>query len=181
MFEHIKFADLTPKINFETIEEIKKRWPKLDYQNGTLHDVLRELNTMTVASLYETALNINFVTLAIITTEELIRRDQEYDRYRYRNDNPDINIIRDIVVKKLQQAFDRHQIVRGGNLINTLGFTLLDRCYDFDHILAKYGQELSRGLVFMGPEEWFAETIQNSQCTPKIAYETPWTKALLAS
>ena len=176
MYENLKMKEILEKLDQETADSLRQRWPETKY---TAREIFRRMDVKTLTELYIKGLEINCACLAVLTAEALIGYDVNY-RYNSYSNVPDTSVIRGVVVKKLQNAFDNHQITRGSNLTSVLGFTLLDKCHDYDYLLAKYGYELSRDLIFMGPEDWFKETVKNSRRIPPVAYRTPWTKALLA-
>ncbi|MBR2855761.1 hypothetical protein IKE99_02340 [Candidatus Saccharibacteria bacterium] len=177
MYENLKMSELAQKLDAGSIRNLSYRLPELDFNNCLVRDVLRRVDNNTLADLYKTGLTINLAQLAVSAAEMLIQRNLDQ---RFTSRTPDDNdIVKDVVVEGLQQAFDDHRIVMGSNLVGNLGFALLCKCHDHDYLLAKYGHELSRGLIFMGPKDWFKETIKNSKTIPHVAYKTPWAKALL--
>ena len=177
MYEHLKMREILCKLDEETVETLRQKWPEINYPNCNARDVFRRMVVKTLSDLYDTGLKINCSCLTVLAAEALIAYDSDYRRRNYATEED--SITRNIIVKKLQHAFDRHQMVMGGNLASVLGFTFLDKCYEYDYLLAKYGYELSRNLIFMGPEDWLKETVKHSKRAPLIALKTPWAKALL--
>ena len=178
MFENVKMREILDKLDQKTIDDLRQRWPEINYLHYNARDVLRRMDIKTLTELYVKGLEINCANLAVLAAEALISYDVDH-RYSSYNNVSDTSVIHHVVVKKLQEAFDKNKLVMGSNLVNTLGFTLLDSCYEFDRLLAKYGQQLSRGTIFMGPEDWFRESAKRSKYVPVLAQSTPWAKALL--
>lgn len=177
MYEHLKMREVLSKLDEETAEKLRQKWPEVSNLRCNARNVFRRMDVETLSELYTIGLETNCSCLTVLAVEALIADAHDFRRSNYTNEQT--NITRNIIVKKLQNAFDHHQMVMGGNLVNVLGFALLNGCYEYDYLLAKYGHELSRGLIFMGPEEWFKETVKHSKRAPFIALHTPWAKALL--
>ena len=180
MYEHLKMRELLTKIDAPTIDELRNRWPDIEHTNRTAKEIFHKLDVEILSHLYEIGLANNTANLTVLSVEALIQRDNDF-RYRSCYRSTESSITQDIVVKKLQNAFDNHQIVREGTLVNALGFTLLSKCYEYDYLLAKYGHELPRSLIFMGPEDWFKETLKHSKRAPLVARKIPWANALLGA
>ena len=179
MYENIKVKDLVEKLDPATIAILHQEWPEIDYDRHTIKEMLQHLDSKTVGDLFAKSLEINYAILAVLTAEVIIDYDCDEKQYRARYTNSEKSFIKEVLIGDLQNAFRKHQIAIGSNLVNVLGFTLLDKCYDFDCLLAKYGQSLSRGVIFMGPEDWLIESAKRSKRIPLIAKKTPWAKAIL--
>lgn len=178
MYSNIKIREILSRLDTETADNIRHRWPEIGYANYEAREIFRRMDVKTLTKLYAKGLETNYACIAVLAAEALIEYDRNYYRDRYYKE-VNTSIIQSVIIKKLQEAFNKHQILQGSNLTNTLGFTLLDKCYEYDYLLAKYGYELSRGLVFMGPEDWFKESLKNSRRIPSVAYRTPWANAIL--
>ena len=182
MYENVKMSNVLEHLDNETINELSVRWPSIRYTNESAKESLHRFNIATISELYKKALDINYATLAVLTAESIIEYDQYNRRFlTARYGNPGKSLIKEVIVKELQSAFDRHRFNIGSTMMSNLGFTFLCKCHEYDYLLAKYGQELSRGLIFMGPEDWFKETLKNSHGVPSITRDIPWAKALIGS
>ena len=180
MYENIKIQELLDRLDVMTVEKIHHKYSSINSEQRPARYVLKKFDDQTLSMLYEEGLRINYGCLTVLVAEALIAHDKDYRRYYNTfHESPNTNVIQTIVVRKLQEAFNQHQLIMGSNLINVLGFTFLDKCIGHDYLLARYGHELSRGLIFMGPEDWFKESLKNSPRIPQVAYETPWARALL--
>ena len=180
MYENISMETVLEHLGSVTATKLNERWPDVRRTHYAAKDALRKMDITTISKLYQTALQINYASLAVLTAEIIIEYDRETRRFlsaRYVNVGD--SLIKDVIVKELQAAFDRRQIRKGSTLVDKLGFTFLCKCHDIDYLLAKYGQELSRGHIFMGPEEWFRKTVKNTKKAPHFASTIPWAKALL--
>jgi hypothetical protein len=180
MYEHLAIETVLEHLSPEMRAELEEALPPVRSTHLTAKNALRDLDTNLISKLYIEALHINYASLAVLTVDILIKRDYgQNPRFNPKRGIVAKNVVKDVVVKELQSAFDNHKIIMGSNFVNVLGLDLFGRCIDYDYLLAKYGQELSRGLIFMGPEDWFRETLKHSKNPPSIAHEIPWTKALL--
>ena len=178
MYENLKMREVLAKLGPETIESLRRKWPEVKYANYPARDLFYRMDVKTLSDLYIYGLTINCAFITVLTAEALIKYDLEYLHSSYSN-STGTSVVRSVVVKELQKAFDNHQIIMGSNMVNALGFTFLDKCQQYDYLLAKYGYELSRGLIFMGPVDWFKETLKHSKKAPIIARNIPWANALL--
>ena len=179
MYENLKMREVLDKLDSETVAKLRERWPEVNYVHYTARELFHRMDVKTLSELYAKGLEINCACLTVLTAEALIQFDFDYRYDWYQSGAENTSIIRNIIVKKLQKAFDEHKVMPGSNLVNVLGFTLMDKCYQHDKLLAKYGQELSRGL-FEGPEDWFEDySKHSSRRAISLAHDIPWAKALL--
>ena len=178
MYEYLRINEVLDKLEPEIIESLRQKWPEIKNTNLTARNVFRKMDVKTLSMLYSKSLEINCACLAVLTAEALIRYDSDY-HYNCYSSRSDTSVVHHVVVKKLQEAFDNHRIIMGSNMVSVLGFTFLDKCQNDDYLLAKYGYELSRGLIFMGPEDWFREALKHSKRVPLVARDIPWANALL--
>ena len=178
MYEHLRMNEVLDKLEPEIIESLCQDWPEIKYAHYAARDIFRRMDVKTLSMLYNKGLEINCACLAVLTAEALIIFDQDY-HYNGYSSRSDTSVVHHVVVKGLQKAFDNHSIAIGSNMVSVLGFTFLDKCQNDDYLLAKYGYELSRGLIFMGPEDWFKEAIKHSKRVPMVARDIPWANALL--
>lgn len=180
MYENITIEAALSNLDSATAEELNERWPDICRTHHAAKNAIRKMDITTTSRLYKIALQNDDAILAVLTAEVIIEYDQKNRHFlsaRY-GDISD-SLIKDVIVKELQTAFDRRQIHMGSVLVDKLGHTFSYKCYDSDYLLAKYGKELSHGVVFMGPEEWFRKTIKGTKKAPHFASTIPWTKALL--
>ena len=182
MYENIKMSNVLEHLDDKTINELSVHWPSIRYTDESAKSALRRFDITTISELYKKALDINYASLAVLAAEAIIEYDEHNRRFlTARYGNPGKSLIKEVIVKELQSAFDRHRFSIGSTMMSNLGFTFLCKCHEYDYLLAKYGQELSRGLIFMGPEDWFKETLRNSHGVPSITQSIPWAKALIDS
>lgn len=181
MYANLKLNELLGRIDVMTAESIRKKWPEITTSRESARVLLKKLDDETLGTLFGKALEYNHAGLAVLSAEALINHDVSYLRYNcgacYAAGAT--NIIADTIVKSLQEAFEKRQIMRGSNMVNVLGLALFDECQGHDYLLSKYGQELSRGLIFMGPKDWFEESLKNGKSVPAVAMTTPWARAVL--
>ena len=177
MYEYIKVGVLSEKLDNDTIKILHEKCPGIN-SSHTIKELLQQLDTVTVGELLARSLKINYATLAVLTVETLIDYEKYHSPYRIHRTKNDADCIKDIVVRKIQDAFDNYQITKGSDLVDVLGFTLFDKCNSIDYLLAKYGQQLSKGAIFMGPEDWLVG-FDHPKSFPIIIRQTPWAKALL--
>lgn len=181
MYENLTINAALKYLDDDTISKICQKWPGLKKSQHSAKTAISEFDINTLNLLLRAAIKVNCSCLSVLALEVIIE-DNERIQNSFLNQNysEHTDIIKDVVVKTLQDAFDHHYILPGSTLADMLGFTLFSKCTESDYLLARYGLELSRGLIFMGPKDWFKETLK-SQKAPQIAHNTSWAKPLIAS
>lgn len=170
---------MNEKLGADAVAKLQQKWPQIDFNHNSIRDILRKMDINTLSNLYAKGLEINCAWLTVLAAEALINYSSSHGSYLYHYTDNNASIIKDTIVQKLQDAFDRKKVIMGSNLVNRLGLALLDNCYESDRLLAKYGQQLSRGVIFMGPEDWLVESAKQSKFIPVLAQDILWAKTVL--